>query len=217
MNRTSCYRDDSLMLRQMLSKSKSIRVRNGSGRPNQNWTVWEELELRTVFRSSSSWRKNHGPNRGEPDQKSGSNHGSGPDCGSTIYEITRDDSEEDFEDLESGINKGAQLSARSASTTAQNQATGDEDKDDIESEMDEYGYGGLDEEEEATDEEDEEQGDGLEEANDEVGLEDGEDDAMDEYEGLGLAAVMNVTISLLPAMQVTTSLPTSMQVSITLA
>ncbi|KAG2096967.1 uncharacterized protein F5147DRAFT_816815 [Suillus discolor] len=87
MNRTSCYRDDSLMSRQMLSKSKSIRVRNGSGRPNQNWTVWEDLEPRTVFWSGSSWRKNHGPNRGEPDQKSGSNHGSGPDRGSTsIYE-----------------------------------------------------------------------------------------------------------------------------------
>lgn len=100
-----------------------------------------------------------------------------------LDEITRDDSEEDFEDLESGINQGAQLSAGSASTTAQNQAIGDEDEDDIESEMDEYGYGGLDEEEEATDEEDEEQGDGLEEANDEVGPEDGEDDAMDEYEG----------------------------------
>ncbi|KAG2098398.1 uncharacterized protein F5147DRAFT_777641 [Suillus discolor] len=100
-----------------------------------------------------------------------------------LDEITRDDSKEDFEDLESGINQGAQLSARSASTTAQNQATGDEDKDNIESEMDEYGYGGLDEEEEATDEEDEEQGDGLEEANDKVGPEDGEDDAMDEYEG----------------------------------
>ncbi|KAG1730405.1 uncharacterized protein EDB91DRAFT_1085460 [Suillus paluster] len=57
-------------------------------------------------------------------------------------------------------------------------------KTDIRSEMDEYGYGGLDKEEKVTDEEgDEEQVDGLEEANDEVGPEDGEVDAMYEYEG----------------------------------
>ncbi|KAG1901100.1 uncharacterized protein F5891DRAFT_979665 [Suillus fuscotomentosus] len=57
--------------------------RNGSGKSNQNWTVWEDLEPRTVFWSSSGWHENHGPNHGEPDQKSGLNHGSGPDHGST--------------------------------------------------------------------------------------------------------------------------------------
>ncbi|KAG1725972.1 hypothetical protein EDB19DRAFT_1833592 [Suillus lakei] len=114
-----------------------------------------------------------------------------------LDEITRDDSEEDLEDSESGINQGVDLAPEvsgSTSSTAQNQATGDEDEDDIESEMDEYGYGGLDEEEEVTDEEgDGEQADGLEEANDEVGPEDGEDDAMDEYEGHFLAAAISTS------------------------
>ncbi|KAG2348745.1 hypothetical protein BDR05DRAFT_980136 [Suillus weaverae] len=106
------------------------------------------------------------------------------DC-DPLDEITRNDSEEEFEDLESGINEGAQLSGSTSGAT-QNQATGDEDEDNIKSEMDEYGYVGLDEEEEATDEEGEEEqleADGLEEANDEVGPEDGEDDVVDEYEG----------------------------------
>ncbi|KAG2339697.1 hypothetical protein BDR05DRAFT_916879 [Suillus weaverae] len=105
------------------------------------------------------------------------------DC-DPLDEITQNDSEEEFEDLESGINEEAQLSGSTSGAT-QNQATSDEDEDDIESEMDEYGYAGLDEEEEATDEGEEEQleADGLEEANDKVGPEDGEDNVVDEYKG----------------------------------
>ena len=49
------------------------------------------------------------------------------DC-DPLDEITRNDSEEEFEDLESGINEGAQLSG-STSGAAQNQATSDEDED----------------------------------------------------------------------------------------
>ncbi|KAG1721856.1 uncharacterized protein EDB91DRAFT_1088323 [Suillus paluster] len=50
-------------------------VQDVSGLLNQNGTVLNE--------SSSGWCDNHGPNHRELDQKSGSNHGSGPDCGST--------------------------------------------------------------------------------------------------------------------------------------
>lgn len=97
-----------------------------------------------------------------------------------LDEIAEDDSEEG---LESGIDQADNLVSGSTST-AQNQAAGDEDEEDIESEMDEYGYWGISEEEDVIDEEGaKEQADGLEEANDEVGPEDGEDDALDEYEG----------------------------------
>jgi len=73
----------------MLSKSKLklTMVRNGSGRPNQNRTVRGYVEPRTAFRSGSGWCESRGPNHGEPDQKSSSNRGSGPDRGSTICHL----------------------------------------------------------------------------------------------------------------------------------
>jgi hypothetical protein len=102
-----------------------------------------------------------------------------------LDEIARDDSEEDSKsDIDQTWSDDDLVQVSESTSTAQNQAAG-EDEDDIESEMDEYRYGGIDEEEEATDEEGAkpEPMDGLEEANDEVGPEDGEDDAVDEYEG----------------------------------
>ena len=50
---------------------------------NQSRTVREKPEPRTIFWSGSGWHMDHGPDHGEPDQKFGSNHGSGPDHGST--------------------------------------------------------------------------------------------------------------------------------------
>ena len=67
------------------ARTSKLRVRNGSGRPNQSGTVQKKPEPRTIFWSSPGWHMDHGPNHGEPDQKSGSNHGSGPDCGSTTF------------------------------------------------------------------------------------------------------------------------------------
>ncbi|KAG1771856.1 hypothetical protein EDD22DRAFT_947850 [Suillus occidentalis] len=97
-----------------------------------------------------------------------------------LDEIAQDDSEEGSD---SGIDQ-ANDPVDGSTSMVQNQATGDEDEEDIESEMDEYGYEGISKEEDMTDEEGaKEQADGPEEANDEVRLEDGEDDALNEYEG----------------------------------
>jgi hypothetical protein len=57
------------------------------GRLNQSGTVREKPEPRTIFWSGSGWHTmDHGPDHGEPDQKFGSNHGSGPDHGSTTQD-----------------------------------------------------------------------------------------------------------------------------------
>jgi hypothetical protein len=90
------------------------------------------------------------------------------------------DSDSDHEEL-------AQLDTRVVATT-QNQDMAEEgEMDDAgESEIEEYGYGGLDDSESETDNEgDEEQADnGVDEVIDnELGPEDGEDDVEDEYEG----------------------------------
>lgn len=48
-----------LTLRQMMSKSKFRRVWNGLGRLNQNWTIWVDLELRTIDRTTAALYRTH--------------------------------------------------------------------------------------------------------------------------------------------------------------
>jgi hypothetical protein len=103
-------------------------------------------------------------------------------------EVTDSESEQDGEDGEDAPVAGEEM---------MDGIEGDEDEDvtadgnddmQLDSEMDEYGYGGLDQEEEQTDDEDDEdngdENDGLD-ADDDLGPEDGEDDADDDLEGYG--------------------------------